>query len=141
MAARVGCWIKKAPGEDGYVQTGIGLQPNKKAKWKFYMYQKERMYRNPSLLRRIGSSPCQHCGADDGTIVAAHSNQLRDGKGRGLKAHDYRIAALCYTCHAELDQGSKMSKQERVNMWEEAHRKTIGWLFDNDIIKVVSSSS
>ena len=67
-------------------------------------------------------------------MVAAHSNQLRDGKGRGLKAHDYRIAALCYRCHMELDQGPKMSKEERVNMWETAHRATVGWLFENDII-------
>jgi hypothetical protein len=35
----------------------------------------------------------------------------------------------------ELDQGTKMSKQERVELWEEAHRKTIGWLFENDYIK------
>jgi hypothetical protein len=66
--------------------------------------------------------------------VAAHSNQLRDGKGRGIKAHDYRIAALCFGCHADLDQGAKLSKAERVEMWEEAHRKSIGWLFENDLI-------
>jgi hypothetical protein len=34
----------------------------------------------------------------------------------------------------ELDQGSKMSKEERVNMWETAHRATVGWLFENDLI-------
>jgi hypothetical protein len=34
----------------------------------------------------------------------------------------------------ELDQGTKMSKQERVEMWDEAHRKTIGWLFENDLL-------
>jgi hypothetical protein len=66
--------------------------------------------------------------------VAAHSNQLRDGKGRGLKSHDYRTASLCFTCHAELDQGKSMSRQERIEMWEEAHRKTIGWLFENNLI-------
>jgi hypothetical protein len=68
--------------------------------------------------------------------VAAHSNQLRDGKGRSIKAHDYRIASLCYRCHSELDQGAKMSKQERLEMWEEAHRKTIGLLFERCIILV-----
>jgi hypothetical protein len=78
--------------------------------------------------------PCQHCGTIDGTVIAAHSNQLRDGKGRGLKAHDYRVASLCYTCHMELDQGSNLSKQERVDMWEEAHRKTIGLLFERGFI-------
>jgi hypothetical protein len=61
---------------------------------------------------------------------------LRDGKGRGIKANDYRIAALCYRCHMELDQGKDLSKLERVEMWEEAHRKTIGLLFDNGNLKV-----
>ena len=89
------------------------------------------IYRNKKLLELVRQSPCQTCGTQDGTVVAAHSNQLRDGKGRGLKAHDYRIAALCFRCHSELDQGTKMSKAERVESWEEAHRSTIGWLFEN----------
>lgn len=72
----------------------------------------------------------------DFTIVAAHSNQLRDGKGTGTKAHDYRIAYLCYKCHGELDQGSKLTKEERLQLWEEAHRKTIGYLFENGHITV-----
>lgn len=92
------------------------------------------MYRNRKLLDLLRESPCQNCGRKDGTVVAAHSNQLRDGKGRGLKAHDYRVASLCYTCHMELDQGSNLSKQERVDMWEEAHRKTIGLLFERGFI-------
>jgi hypothetical protein len=95
------------------------------------------MYRNKKLLELVRQSPCQNCGTRDGTIVAAHSNQLRDGKGRGIKAHDYRIAALCYGCHMELDQGNKLSKEERVNLWEEAHRKTIGWLFENEHLEVI----
>lgn len=92
------------------------------------------MYRSKKLLEAARLLPCQHCGVDNGTVVAAHSNQLRDGKGRGLKAHDYRIASLCFTCHADLDQGSRMSKQERVEMWEEAHRKTIGLFFERGLI-------
>lgn len=95
------------------------------------------MYRNRKLLDLLRESPCQACGKSDGTVVAAHSNQLRDGKGRGLKAHDYRTASLCFTCHAELDQGKSMSRQERIEMWEEAHRKTIGWLFENNLIRLV----
>jgi len=95
------------------------------------------MYRSPKLLQAIRDSACQHCGAKDGTIVAAHSNQMRDGKGRGLKAHDYRIAALCFKCHYEIDQGKDLSRQERLNIWEDAHRATIGWLFENDFIKVL----
>lgn len=95
------------------------------------------MYRSDKLLKSVRDCPCQNCGAMDGTIVAAHSNQMRDGKGRGLKANDYRIAALCYKCHTELDQGKNMSREERLNMWEDAHRATIGWLFENEKIKAV----
>ncbi len=94
------------------------------------------MYRNAKLLKSIKDIPCQLCGAEDGTIVAAHSNQLRDGKGRGLKAHDYRIATLCFKCHEEIDQGSKLNKSQRIEMWEEAHRKTIGELFERGILNV-----
>ena len=94
------------------------------------------MYRNKKLLESIRQLPCQLCEIEDGTVVAAHSNQLRDGKGRGLKASDYRIAALCFSCHAELDQGNTWTKAERVEMWEEAHRKTIGELFERNILKV-----
>ena len=94
------------------------------------------VYRNKKLLEAVRESPCQACGAKNGTVVAAHSNQLRDGKGRGIKAHDYRIAALCYQCHSELDQGAALTKEARVNMWEDAHRRTIGWLFDNDHLEV-----
>lgn len=96
----------------------------------------KRMYRNQKLLEAVRESPCQHCGKSDGTVVAAHSNQSRDGKGRSIKSHDYRIAALCFTCHAELDQGRRLSREERLNMWEDAHRATVGWLFDNNIIGI-----
>ena len=49
----------------------------------------------------------------------------------GIKANDYRIAALCHRCHHELDQGIKLTRLERLELWEDAHRKTVGWLFDN----------
>lgn len=93
-------------------------------------------YRSQYLLQVVRESACQHCGAKDGTIVAAHSNQQRDGKGTGIKAHDYRIAAMCMACHHELDQGNSLNKEQRREMWEEAHRKTIGWLFENGHLKV-----
>jgi len=96
-------------------------------------------YRNQKLLEAVRDLPCQHCGIEDGTVVAAHSNQLRDGKGRSIKAHDYRIAAMCFKCHAEIDQGAKMSRQERLNAWEEAHRRTVGLLFEHDILTVRTS--
>jgi len=94
------------------------------------------MYRSVKILQAVRNAPCMTCGIQDGTVVAAHSNQLRDGKGRGIKAHDYRIAAMCYRCHYILDQGKDLSKVERVEMWDEAHRKSIGWLFDEGYLLV-----
>jgi len=94
------------------------------------------MYRNKKLLEIVREAPCMICGIQDGSVVAAHSNQIRDGKGKGLKAHDYRIAALCFHCHYKVDQGSKLSKQERIEAWDEAHRRTIGWLFDSAYLKL-----
>lgn len=95
------------------------------------------IYRNKALLEAVRASPCQSCGREDGTVVAAHSNQLRDGKGRSQKAHDYRIAALCHRCHMELDQGATLGRAERLELWEEAHRKTMGWLFESGRLKVI----
>jgi hypothetical protein len=89
-------------------------------------------------LKAARELPCQGCGKENGTVVAAHSNQLRDGKGRGMKAHDFRIAALCFDCHRELDQGSTMNKQEKICFFEEAHRKTIGLFFMRGIIGVLT---
>jgi hypothetical protein len=94
------------------------------------------MYRNKKLLEYARKLPCQHCGIDDGTVVAAHSNQLKDGKGRGLKASDYRIASLCYTCHTEIDQGKRLNKSERIQMFEDAHRSTIGEFFERGYLDV-----
>lgn len=96
------------------------------------------VYRNQRLLEAVRAFPCQMCGREDGTVVAAHSNQLRDGKGRGIKAHDYRIAALCFKCHAEMDQGATMSRSERKEAWEEAHRRTVGLLFEKGVLKVAA---
>lgn len=101
---------------------------------------KTNAYRNPALLRLAAECPrCMGCGRhNDGSVVAAHSNSARDGKGRSLKAHDYRIAFLCtYPCHHEIDQGSKLSREERTSFWEEAHRETIGWLFESGHLEVL----
>jgi hypothetical protein len=96
------------------------------------------MYRNKKLLEIARLLPCQHCGIEDGTVVAAHSNQLRDGKGRGLKASDFRIASLCFCCHAEADTSSTLTKVARIEMWEQAHRATIGELFEQGLVVVKS---
>jgi hypothetical protein len=93
-------------------------------------------YRSKKLVEACRELPCMVCGKEDGTVVAAHSNQQRDGKGMGIKAHDFRVAAMCYTCHMELDQGSNDNYETRLTKWEDAHRNTIGCLFLKGVIKV-----
>ena len=87
------------------------------------------------LYGHVASLKCQICGTH-GTHVA-HSNQIRDGKGKALKAYPWRIAALCPACHIEIDSGNKLSKQERREAWDEAHRATIGELFAQGLIRPV----
>jgi hypothetical protein len=94
-------------------------------------------YRNKRLLELARQLPCQVCGRSDGTVAAAHSNRQMDGKGTGIKANDYRIAAMCAACHFEIDNGNNLSREERQDMWETAHRQTIGEFFERDMIGVL----
>ena len=93
-------------------------------------------YRNPKLLKLAKDAPCMNCGIMDNTIVAAHSNQLRDGKGTGIKSDDHRIAYLCSMCHDRIDNGKELSREERIELWENAHRRTIGYLFTSGHLEV-----
>lgn len=87
-------------------------------------FPKHQYIRSKELLEAARKIPCQWCGADDGTIVAAHTN-WGHGKGRGIKADDNMIASLCFPCHTELDQGKMMTKMERIGMWRTAHERTV----------------
>jgi hypothetical protein len=87
-------------------------------------FPKHQYIRSSDLLRNAREIPCQYCGADDGTVVAAHTN-WQGGKGRGIKADDNLIASLCYQCHAEIDQGKGLTKEERQKIWLYAHRETV----------------
>lgn len=92
-------------------------------------YPKHSYVRSPTLLRNAREIPCQHCGADNGTVVAAHAN-WGGGRGRSIKANDNLIASLCFHCHAELDQGKSLTKDERQTRWLAAHAKTVQKLLD-----------
>ena len=61
-------------------------------------------------------------------VQAAHTN-WGGGKGRGVKADDNLVAALCLKCHYEIDQGKDMSKEERQEMWQQAHMATVKKLY------------
>lgn len=87
-------------------------------------FPKHAYVRSNELLRNARQIPCQHCGTDDGTVVAAHTN-WQGGKARGIKADDNLISSLCYRCHMEIDQGSKLDKAQRQKIWYDAHSKTV----------------
>jgi len=57
------------------------------------------------------------------TVVACHSNQSKHGKGMGLKASDIFTVPGCFTCHAELDQGKTMSRDEKNTAWDQAYAR------------------
>ena len=64
---------------------------------------KSNKYHNRRLTQSAQHEACVSCGANDSTIVWAHSNQYRHGKGKSTKAHDLFGAYLCYGCHSDYD--------------------------------------
>ena len=88
--------------------------------------QRQPAFRSEKFRRLVASLPCQHCGVD-GRTQAAHRNE---GKGMGLKTSDALVAALCVECHAELDNGKRLSRPERQDMWNRAYINTIQALIE-----------
>ena len=87
------------------------------------MFPKFSYLRSKAHLKNVASLACQNCGIE-GQTQAAHSNWAEHGKGRSIKASDEFVAALCQICHIELDQGSKLSKEQRRQLWDEAYERT-----------------
>ena len=80
--------------------------------------------RSRKLLNAVKTLECQHCGVS-GPSDPAHSNQGCHGKAKGVKASDIYVAALCRADHQEIDQGSRLTQDERVTLWTNAWRKTV----------------
>lgn len=76
----------------------------------------------------MASLDCQSCGSPY-YVQAAHTN-WGGGKGRGIKADDNLVAALCMACHYEIDQGKSLSREERQKKWEAAHKSTVQTLLE-----------
>lgn len=68
----------------------------------------------------------------------AHSNQQRHGKGMGHKAADNFHAAACHSCHAELDQGRTLTKDERRDYWQAGYERTMCLYFEAGWLKVAA---
>jgi hypothetical protein len=79
--------------------------------------------RSKSHRMAVAALDCQLCGKA-GPSQCAHSNQAIHGKGRGIKASDAFCAALCPRCHDMIDSGYSLSRDERMQLWNQAHAKT-----------------
>lgn len=85
---------------------------------------KDEYFRSREFLDLAKGQQCQICGADDGTVVSAHSDQSAHGKGIGIKSHDCFIAWACYKCHLILGDGS-LTREARDALWQRAHIRTL----------------
>jgi hypothetical protein len=77
--------------------------------------------------------PCGNCGSQDGTVVAAHRNQ---GKGMGIKNSDALVAALCYRCHFQLDQGGALNKEQKRSLWDQSYIVTMQYLIEKELLSI-----
>ena len=105
--------------------------------------QRQPRYINKRVTDEAQHHKCQSCGADDDTVVAAHSNQGRHGKSMARKAHDCFVAYLCASCHSWLDQGGA-SKQLKDEVWDVAHKKSIPLfrhLLDEDGVRLLEDQA
>jgi hypothetical protein len=84
------------------------------------------MYRDANLLKLAKGEKCllqvaDDCLGDEGsTTVAAHSNLMTHGKGKGLKAEDCYTVWACYRCHSNFDQGGIFFRADKEILFTEA---------------------
>lgn len=70
---------------------------------------KDNRHESEPWRRAVAALPCVLCGRH-GETQCAHRNV---DKGTGLKTDDALTAALCQSCHSEIDHGKTMSRDER----------------------------
>jgi len=93
-------------------------------------YLKQPIFRSEKWLRAVASLDCVRCDRE-GT-QAAHRNE---GKGMGIKVDDCLTAAICPTCHTEIDQGKNMTREERRQAMDDAILKTLVQLARKGLVK------
>lgn len=93
-------------------------------------FKKKGKKRRPIAQRRFTeacrSEPCYLLipGAPDHkNVVPCHSNQLMHGKGLSIKADDEKTVPGCGWCHHQIDQGNRLTKEERRTYWEDAYQR------------------
>lgn len=87
-------------------------------------------YRSRKWLAAVGQlEQCVLCGAFG--VQVAHRNQ---GKGMGLKNSDCLTAALCPSCHHEIDNGSMLTRDERRERMDRAIVLTVERLAERGLV-------
>ncbi|WP_315384740.1 hypothetical protein [Microvirgula aerodenitrificans] len=87
-------------------------------------------YRSRKWLAAVGQlEQCVLCGAFG--VQVAHRNQ---GKGMGLKNSDCLTAALCPSCHHEIDNGITLTRDERRERMDRAIVLTIERLAERGLV-------
>lgn len=92
---------------------------------------KDSAYRSEAWLSAVRKLHCMRCFRE-GATQAAHRNE---GKGMAIKADDCLVAALCVDCHAEIDQGKDMTRQERREAMDVAILMTLRALAKKGLVK------
>ena len=89
------------------------------------------------LLDAAQHYPCSWCNAQDGTIVAAHCNELALGRGFAHKTPDFLVAYLCSSCHDVVDgRAGGLRIEEKRAMWNRSYVQTMAWLFRDGRIEI-----
>lgn len=107
----------------GAQQTFIRTQAKRKAMM---------IYRSNKWLQAVRELECcVLCGRYG--VQAAHRNE---GKGVGIKVDDSLTAALCVECHARIDNGKDMSRDERRSEMDRAIVLTLQMLTRNGRVHI-----
>ena len=94
--------------------------------------QRQQPYRSRKWLAAVHQiEACVLCGAYG--IQAAHRNQ---GKGMSQKTDDCLTAALCPSCHHDIDNGNRLSREERRALLDKAICETVAQLARMGLIEV-----
>ena len=90
------------------------------------------------LLDAAQHYPCAHCNRQDGTVVAAHNNELAFGRGAFFKTSNHLVAYLCHECHdGHEGRRGNLTREQRRELWHRAHTVTVAWWWRDGLIVVV----
>lgn len=92
---------------------------------------KQARHRSDKWLRAVASLDCVIC--DKEGTQAAHRNE---GKGMALKVDDCLTAALCPSCHTDLDQGKELTREQRRELMDRAILDTLVQLARNGKVSI-----